>query len=214
MTNNETFAVGPFDVYRIRQPRSKRLVYLFLGLTIFGVALGLSVEAAVGVNPWTVFHGGLEKHLPITIGMAVLFVGLVLIMSFPLMKQPIGLGTLMNIAIIGPIMDLTIFLVPDLTSLPARIAAIVVAPMLIGLASGFYIGAGLGPGPRDGIMTALERRGFPVWAARAAIEVSALILGAILGGNVGWGTMWMAGSVGIFVQFFLRRLRIDPQPFD
>lgn len=211
MTSHDTFAVGPFDVYRVRHPKSKRLAFLLLGLTIFGFALGLSVEAALGVNPWTVFHGGMANRLPVSIGTAVLLVGLVLVMSFPVMKQPIGIGTLLNIAIIGPVMDLTIFLVPDLTSLGARIAAIAVAPMLIGVGSGFYIGAGLGPGPRDGIMTALERRGVPVWAARSAIEASALIFGAILGGNVGWGTIWMAGSVGVFVQFFLRRLRIDPQ---
>lgn len=214
VTSAETFSVGPFDVYRIRSPKIKRLSYLFTGLVIFGVALGLSVEAALGVNPWTVFHGGMEKRLPISIGTAVLLVGLVLVMSFPVMKQPIGIGTLMNILIIGPVMDLTIYLVPDLTSLVARVAALAVAPMLIGLASGFYIGAGLGPGPRDGLMTALERRGLPVWLARASIEASALVFGTILGGNVGWGTLWMAGSVGFFVQFFLRRLRIDPPPND
>lgn len=212
VANDDTFSVGPFDVYRIRSPKPKRLAYLFFGLTVFGVALGLSVEAVLGVNPWTVFHGGLEKHLPISIGTAVLLVGLVLIILFPVMKQPIGIGTLMNILVIGPVMDLTIFLVPDLTSLPARIAALAVAPMLIGLASGFYIGAGLGPGPRDGIMTALERAGLPVWLARAAVEATALTFGAFLGGNVGWGTVWMAGSVGFFVQFFLKRLRIDPPP--
>ena len=183
-----------------------------LGLVCFGIALGLSVEAALGVNPWTVFHGGLEAKTPLSIGVATSVVGLVLLVSFPLMKQPMGIGTILNVIVIGPMVDLTLFVVPDLTSLPVRIAALVAAPALIGLGSGLYIGAGLGPGPRDGIMTALERRGLPVWLARSLIEATALSFGAMLGGNVGWGTIWMAGSVGVFVQFFLKRLRIDPPP--
>lgn len=175
---------------------------------IFGIALGLSVEAALGVNPWTVLHGGIEKRTPISIGTAVLVVGLVVLLLFPVMKQPIGIGTLLNIAVIGPVIDVTLRVVPDLTALPVRIAALAVAPMLIGLGSGFYIGAGLGPGPRDGIMTALERMGIPVWLARSIVEASALIIGFLLGGDVGVGTVWMAGSVGFFVQFFLKRLRL------
>ncbi len=215
MTNtaaSTTRKFGPFLVYKIRDPKQRRISNLLVGLVIFGFALGLSVEASLGVNPWTVFHGGLAIHTPLTIGAAVLVVGLVLVMSFPAMREPIGIGTLLNVAVIGPVMDLTIFIVPDLTSLPVRILALAVAPILIGVGSGFYIGAGLGPGPRDGIMTFLQGRGLPVWLARSSIEFTALIFGAILGGDVGWGTIWMAGSVGFWVQLFLARLRIDPAP--
>ncbi len=209
---DQTFTFGPLHIYRIRDPKPRRFGQLIVGLFCFGIALGLSVEATLGVNPWTVFHGGLSERLPISIGVATVLVGLSLLVLYPIIDEPLGLGTILNAALIGPIIDLTLHVVPDLTSLPLRIAALAVAPMLIGLGSGSYIGAGLGPGPRDGIMTALERRGMPVWAARTAIELTALTLGALLGGDVGWGTIWMAGSVGFFVQFFLRRLRIDPPP--
>lgn len=207
-----TRKVGPFHVYKIRPPKRRRLTQLCIGLVIFGLALGLSVEASLGVNPWTVFHGGLAIHTPLSIGAAVLVVGAILVLSFPIMGEPIGIGTLLNVAVIGMVMDLTLFIVPDLTSLPVRIAALAIAPVLIGVGSGFYIGAGLGPGPRDGIMTFLQGRGLPVWLARSSIEFTALVFGALLGGDVGWGTIWMAGSVGFWVQLFLARLRIDPAP--
>jgi len=204
-----TRTVGPYRVYKINAPKVRRLLQLFAGLVVFGFALGLSVEAALGVNPWTVFHGGMAERLPITIGMAIVLVGLTLLLSFPLIDEPIGIGTAMNVAVIGVIVDLTLWVLPDFESMPMRIVGIALAPVLIGLGSGLYIGAGLGPGPRDGIMTALERRGVPVWLARTGIELSALIVGVILGGDAGWGTLWMAGTVGIWVQLFLRPLRID-----
>ena len=133
-----------------------------------------------------------------------------LLLSFPVIREPMGLGTLLNVTLVGLFTDLTILVVPDLESLAVRIVALGVAPVLIGLASGLYIGAGLGPGPRDGVMTALERRGLPIWAARTGLEFTVLSVGWVLGGDVGLGTVWMAGSVGMWVQFFLRRLRIRP----
>ncbi len=202
--------LGPYRIYRINEPRQRRILQLLLGLIIFGFALGISVEAMLGVNPWTVFHGGLAERLPISIGVGIVLVGLALLLTFPFIDEPIGLGTALNVAVIGFVVDLTLWIVPDLESMVARVIAIGIAPVLIGLGSGFYIGAGLGPGPRDGVMTALERRGVPVWLARTGIEFSALIIGIILGGDAGWGTLWMAGSVGFWVQLFLRRLRIDP----
>lgn len=204
-----TRRVGPYLVYRIRSPRQRRFGQVLTGLIVFGTALALSVEAALGVNPWTVFHGGVANQLPVTIGQAVVLTGLVLLLSFPLIGEPVGLGTLLNVLVIGTVMDVMLAVIPDLTSLPVRIVALGVSPVLIGLGSGLYIGAGLGPGPRDGLMTALERRGVPVWLARTFIEASALVSGFLLGGDVGLGTVWMAGSVGVWVHLFLRRLRID-----
>jgi len=209
MTEPGTVSFGPFRMYRIREPRARRLRQLLMGLPLFGIALGLAVEANLGVNPWTVFHGGVANHTPLTIGTATIVVGAVLVLSFPLLREPFGLGTLFNVAIIGLVTDATIAVVPDLTSMWTRVPALAVAPALIGLGSGLYIGAGLGPGPRDGLMTALERRGLPIWAARTLIELTALSVGWILGGNVGLGTVWIAISLGFFVDFFLRRLRIQ-----
>lgn len=205
----ETRAVGPYLVYPIREPRRRRTVQLLVGLSVFGIALALSVEAQLGVNPWTVFHGGVANRTPFTIGQMVMITGLVLILSFPFINEPVGLGTLLNVSVIGVVMDVALALIPNLTSLTSRVVAIGVAPVLIGLGSGLYIGAGLGPGPRDGLMTALERRGVRVWLARTLIEATALVCGFLLGGDVGWGTVWMAGSVGMWVDLFLRRLRID-----
>ena len=208
----QTRKIGPYQVYRVRDPRNQRVSRLLVGLGFFGVGLGLSVEADLGVNPWTVFHQGLAERLPISIGVAIILTGLIILLIFPTIDEPIGLGTVLNVALIGIFVDVTLAVVPDLSSLPIRILSLAVAPVLIGLASGFYIGSGLGPGPRDGIMTALERRGLPVAIARTAVEFTALIIGIVLGGRAGWGTLYMAGTVGIWVQFFLRRLRIDTHP--
>ena len=201
--------VGPFDVLPIRDPAAVRLVNLLVGLAIFGIAIGLSIAADFGVNPWTTFHQGLSIHSPMTVGQATILVGALLLLSFPLLREPIGVGTMCNVIMIGLWTDLTLAVVPDLESLPLRLLAIVAAPVLIGVGSGLYIGAGLGPGPRDSIMTALERRGIKVWVARTAIEATALVIGALLGGSVGLGTIWMMASVGWWVQIFLRRFRLD-----
>lgn len=206
--DSATFSLGPFHFYRVRAPRAQRLRQVLIGLPFFGIALALSVEAALGVNPWTVFHGGVAERTPLTIGTATVLTGVVLLLAFPFLREPMGIGTLLNVAIIGFVVDLVLWIIPDLTSMPLRVAALAVSPALIGLGSGLYIGAGLGPGPRDGLMTALERRGLPVWLARTLIEFTALLVGWLLGGDVGLGTVWMAGSVGWFVDFFLRRLRL------
>ena len=204
-----TRSLGPIQLYRIEEPRRRRLQQLALGLPLFGIALGLSIEAGLGVNPWTTFHQGVSLHTPLSIGAATIVTGLALLLTFPFLREPMGFGTLCNVTLVGIFVDVTLAILPDLTSMPVRIAALAVSPLLIGLASGLYIGAGLGPGPRDGIMTALEQRGAPVWLARTAIEATALLVGWLLGGDVGLGTAWMAASVGPFVHLFLSRLRID-----
>ncbi len=204
-----TRAVGPYLVYRVREPGQQRVAQVVLGLVVVGVALGLGVEASLGVNPWTVFHGGVSDNTPLTIGQVNILTGVLLLLVFPLINEPVGLGTVLNVIMIGLVIDATLAVVPDLTSMPARVAAIGVSPVLIGLGSGLYIGAGLGPGPRDGLMTALRRRGLAVWLARMILEVTALACGALLGGDVGWGTLWMAGSVGLWVHLFIERLEIQ-----
>ena len=203
-----TRKIGPYQVYRIRPPEVERVARLLFGLLFFGVALGLSVEADLGVNPWTVVHQGLSERLPISIGVAIIVTGLVILSIFPIIDEPIGLGTVLNVTVIGVFVDITLAIIPDLNSLPIRILSLGVAPILIGVGSGFYIGSGLGPGPRDGIMTALERRGLRVSIARTIVELTALLIGIVLGGRAGLGTLYMAGTVGFWVQFFLRRLRI------
>lgn len=201
-----------FRLLAVRPPVPRRLGQLLPGLVLFGVGLALSIEADLGTNPWTVFHTGAADRLSASVGTLVILTGLVLLLSFVPFREPLGLGTVLNVLVIGPVVDITLALIPDLTDMPARLLALAVAPICIGLASGLYIGAGLGPGPRDGLMTALERRGMKVSLARTVVELTALGFGALLGGKVGFGTLYMALTVGIWVQFFLRRLRIDAEP--
>ena len=201
-----------FLLLPLRSPVALRLSRLLPGLVLFGVGLALSIEADLGTNPWTVFHTGAADRLGISIGTMVIATGLILVLSFSPLREPMGLGTVLNVLVIGPVIDIVLAVIPDLTSLPVRLAALGVAPICIGLASGLYIGAGLGPGPRDGIMTAIERRGVKVSIARTIVELTALGEGVLLGGKAGFGTLYMALTVGFWVQVFLRRLRIDPAP--
>ena len=163
------------------------------------------------MSPWTVFHEGAAELLGLSIGTMVQLTGLIVLLSLRPLREPIGFGTVMNVIVIGFAVDATLWLVPPV-GLPLRIGMLVASPILIGLSSGLYIGAGLGPGPRDGVMTALERRGVHIGLARLGIELTVLLAGWLLGGTVGVGTIWIALSTGWFVAFFLPRLRIDAAP--
>lgn len=153
-----TYFAG-FEILRVRPPAGRRVGQLLPGLALFGVALALTVEADLGTNPWTVFHQGASERLGVSIGTMVIVTGAILLLLFRPIREPLGLGTLLNVAVIGPSVDLSLYLIPELTEMWQRVVALAVSPVLLGLASGLYIGAGLGPGPRDGLMTALERRG-------------------------------------------------------
>ena len=126
------------------------------------------------------------------------------------MKEPMGVGTLANVAFIGLILDATLAIGGEPTNIAIRSICTITGPIIVGLGSGFYIGARFGPGPRDGLMTALDRRGVTLWKARTSIEGLALIAGLILGGTVGWGTIWFVLAIGPAVQFFLPRLDVNP----
>lgn len=210
----ETRTFLGFHVLALRDALGKRLTWLIPGLVLFGVGLGLSIEADLGTNPWTVFHTGAAPRLGVTVGTMVIITGLVVVIGFVPFKEPIGLGTVANVLVIGPSVDLSLWIVPDLTGLTARVLALGVAPICIGLASGLYIGAGLGPGPRDGLMTALARRGLSVSVARTVVELTALTVGFLLGGKAGIGTLYMALTVGFWVQLFLQRLVFDEPQAD
>ena len=114
-----------------------------------------------------------------------------------------------NVLIIGLVVDLTLSLFGQITNIFARVAATLLGPIFVALGSGFYIGTSLGPGPRDGLMTAFNRRGLAIWKARTLIEGSCMLIGLLLGGTIGWGTVWILLSVGPSVQFFLQRLEIN-----
>ena len=182
--------------------------WLMAGLVGFGIGLALLVRAKLGLDPWDVLNQGIARHLGIQIGWVVDIVGaLVMLAWIPLHQRP-GVGTLINIIVIGLVVNLTLDLVPSPRGLLARIAMLAMGIFLNGISTGCYIGAGLGPGPRDGLMTGLAARGHSVRVVRTAIELSVLAAGFFLGGTVGVGTVAYALCIGPFVHFFIPRLNL------
>jgi uncharacterized membrane protein YczE len=184
---------------RHRTPR------LLAGLVLCGVGIGLMVRADLGLAPWDVLHQGISQRTGLPQGQVTVLVSFaVLTLWVPLRERP-GLGTLANAVVIGLVVDLTLAVLETPPTTAGRVGLLLVGAFLFGPGSGLYIGAGLGPGPRDGLMTALARRGGSVRSVRTAIELSALGIGVLLGGTVGVGTIVFALSVGPNVQVFLAR---------
>lgn len=174
-------------------PLTARLGLLLVGLLLYGLGLRLMIDAGVGVAPWDVLHTGLASRLPLTVGQAGIATGLLVVsLSRLLLRQPIGLGTVLNAVLIGLFVDTFAFL-PQPQSLPLRWAELLAGTALVGLATGTYVAAGLGAGPRDGLVLGLARvANLPVAAVRIAIELSVLALGWWLGGSLGLGTATFA----------------------
>jgi len=187
-----------------------RYLRLAVGLVFFGVGLALVVIGDFGLPPWDIFHQGLAEQTWLTIGTAMILVGVVLLIALVALKEPLGVGTLANVLVIGLVVDATIEIGGNPSNAILRALCTFLGPIVVAVGSGFYIGARLGPGPRDGLMTALDRRGVAIWKARTLIEGAALACGLVMGGTIGWGTVWFVVSIGPAVQFFLRRF--DTQP--
>jgi uncharacterized membrane protein YczE len=185
----------------------RRLAQLYAGLALYGASMALMIHADLGLDPWDVFHQGLSQHLHLSFGTITIITGAaVLVLWIPLRQRP-GLGTVSNVLVIGLAVDATSAVLPSPRGLLIRAVLLVSGIVLNALAGGAYIGAGFGPGPRDGLMTGLHRRtGGSLRVIRTGIEVSVLLLGVLLGGTVGVGTVAYALSIGPLVQFFLRRL--------
>ncbi|MEX2504724.1 MAG: hypothetical protein WD378_07730 [Egicoccus sp.] len=190
----------------------RRLPRLLLGLALCGLGIATMVAAELGLGPWDVLHQGLSRMTGIPIGTVGIGVGvLVLLVWLPLHERP-GVGTVLNVLVIGIVIDVTLLWLQTPEPAWQRWAYMLAGPVLFGIGSGFYLGTGLGAGPRDGIMTGLARCGLPVGAARAAIEVSVLLLGWVLGGTVGVGTIVFAATIGPIVHVTLPRLRMAEAP--
>ncbi|MCA0379527.1 MAG: hypothetical protein LCH36_08870 [Actinobacteria bacterium] len=174
-----------------------RLLRLIPGLLLYGVADAFMIEAAIGVDSWTVFAQGISIHTGLSIGLLTNIIGLlVLLLWIPLRQKP-GIGTVLNILLVGPGIELGLWLLPTPDALWLRVVFFVIGLLLLAVASGIYIGAHLGPGPRDGLMTGIHARfGTPLWIGRTAVEVTVLVIGWILGGNVGVGTVAFALLIG------------------
>ncbi|TXS28696.1 hypothetical protein EAO71_07835 [Streptomyces sp. ms191] len=190
-----------------RLPR--RLTQLYTGLALYGVSSALLVRGGLGLEPWGVLHQGLAERTGLTIGVVSIVVGaVVLLLWIPIRQRP-GLGTVSNVFAVGLAMDGTLALVPAAHGLAARIALLVLGIVLNGVATGLYIAARFGPGPRDGLMTGLHRlTGRSIRLVRTAIEVAVVATGFLLGGSVGVGTVLYALTIGPLAQFFLRRFAV------
>ena len=185
-----------------------RLARCVVGLALFGVGIGLIIEARLGAAPWDVLHQGISKRTGISVGHVIVIVGLLLLLLWIPLRQRPGIGTLLNAVEIGLVADVALALLPTPANVVLRCAFLALGLVTVAFASGLYIGAGLGSGPRDGIMMSLSERGVSVRVARTAIEATVVVLGFLLGGRVGVGTVIVAFGIGPLVHVFLPRLRL------
>jgi len=182
-----------------------RIPQLFSGLILCGIGLAIAYEARLGLNPWDVFHDGFSKLLGIPIGRAGVLTGFIVLIAWIPLKQKPFIGTIINILTIGNVQDIVIHLLPTPESIYVRHIYLYIATIIFSTGVGLYIGAGLGPGPRDGIMTGLAKLGISIRAARIGIDFTAFIIGVLLGGTYGYGTIVMVIAVGPIVQYTLRK---------
>ena len=185
-----------------------RLAQLYGGLVLYGISSSLLVLAGLGLDPWDVFHQGLSRTFGLAIGTwAIIVGGVVLLLWIPLRQRP-GIGTLSNVVLVGLTMNVVLGHVHAPHGMGTRIACLLCGVLLNGIATGAYIGAGLGPGPRDGLMTGLAARGHSIRVVRTGLEVTVLVTGWLLGGTVGVGTVLYALSIGplahVFIPLFAR----------
>jgi uncharacterized membrane protein YczE len=196
-----------------RLPR--RLVQLYAGLLLYGFSDAMLVEAGLGLSPWDVLHQGLARSLGLSIGTWVVLVGgVVLLLWLPLRQRP-GVGTVSNVLLIGVALDLSLVVLPTPEQLGVRTGWLVAGVLLNAVATAAYIGARLGPGPRDGLMTGIAARGHSVRVVRTALELTVLATGYALGGTVGVGTLVYALGIGPLVHPLLPALLVperEPGP--
>ena len=175
----------------------RRLTQLYAGLVLYGVSMALQIRAGLGLDPWDVFHQGVSDKTGLSFGTVVIITGALVLLAWVPLRQMPGLGTVSNVFVIGFAVDAALAVIPDATWLPAQLTMLASGVVLNALAGAAYIGAGLGPGPRDGLMTGLVRiTGRSVGLIRTSIEVSVLAVGFLLGGTVGLGTVVYALSIG------------------
>ena len=188
---------------------TRRVAQLLLGLFLYGFAIAMMIRAALGISPWDVLSQGIVLHTGFNYAVVTNVIGaLVLLLWIPIRQKP-GIGTVVNVLMIGPSIEVGLWLLPDVTDLLPRILLLAGGLVTLAIATGLYIGARFGPGPRDGLMTGIHRRtGWPIWAVRTSIELTVLVIGWLLGGNVGLGTLAFALLIGPLVNVTLPLLRV------
>ena len=189
----------------------RRLAQLYAGLVLYGASMALQIRAGLGLDPWDVFHQGVAERTGLSFGTVVIVTGALVLLAWVPLRQRPGFGTVSNVFVIGIAVDAALAVIPHAWSAPVAAAMLLAGVGLNGVAGGAYIGAGLGPGPRDGLMTGLVRRtGRSVRLVRTSIEAAVLVVGAALGGTVGIGTVVYAVSIGPLVHVLLPRLTVPP----
>jgi uncharacterized membrane protein YczE len=210
---SRSLAAGGRLAPALPEPRARRVAQLLAGLVLYGASSSMLLLSKLGVDPWDVLHQGLSRRIGLGVGTWAIIAGLaVLLLWIPLHQRP-GIGTLLNVLVVGAVIDLILATVPAPHPLGARVAVLLGGVLLNGIATGAYIGAGLGPGPRDGLMTGLHARGHAIRVVRTAIEITVLAAGWALGGTVGVGTLVYALSIGPLAHIFIPMLAIErPRP--
>jgi uncharacterized membrane protein YczE len=182
----------------------RRLIALYVGLWLYGFSMAVMVRAGLGLDPWDVFHQGVARQVPVSFGAVTAVTGVAVLLAWIPLRQMPGLGTVSNVVVIAVAVDAGLAWLPSWDLLAVRVGAMVAAVVLNAVASVLYIGAGMGPGPRDGLMTGLVRRtGRSVWVVRTAIEVTVLTTGFVLGGSVGIGTLVYAFGIGPLIHLMI-----------
>src|SRR5690606_10516125 len=188
---------------------ARRLANLMAGLVLFGTGLAMMLNARLGVPPWDVLHQGLYRQFGLTIGTWSIIVSVLVLALWIPLKERFGIGTILNAVVIGVVFDLAALVLPEPESMLWRVVMLAGGIFTVGFASGLYIGANLGPGPRDGLMTGIAKSGPPSRLPRTWLEVAVLVIGYLLGGTFGVGTVAFALFVGPMVQFFLPRRQVE-----
>src|SRR5690554_7701842 len=197
----------------------RRIPQLLIGLFLYGVAIAMMIRAGLGVSPWDVLSQGVSLQTGLAFGLVTNLIGMaVLLLWIPIREKP-GIGTVLNVLLIGPSAEFGLWLIPAQTVLWAQILLFSAGLALLAVATGLYIGARFGPGPRDGLMTGIHHRwGWKIWIVRTAIEVTVLSIGWMLGGTVGLGTLAFALLIGPMVQrtipFFMVPAAVAKTPAD
>ncbi|MFC7328492.1 YczE/YyaS/YitT family protein [Marinactinospora rubrisoli] len=192
-------------------PRPRRVVQLLVGLYLYGLGLALQITSDLGAAGWDVLHQGLARQTGLSIGAWNILIGAFVMLLWIPLRQRAGLGTISNVLLVGVSFDVSLWWLPEVDGLAARWLCLLLGIVVTGFATGCYIGAELGPGPRDGLMTGLVARGYSLRVVRTGIEVAVVVAGFLLGGTVGIGTLLFALAIGQLAHVFLPLLRV-PAP--
>ncbi|HEV7949576.1 MAG TPA: hypothetical protein VGP24_07405 [Glaciihabitans sp.] len=215
MPVTETSAIASFSFVGRSPARvlTRRIVQLLVGLFLYGFAIGMMVRATLGVSAWDVLTQGLMEQTGLSFGALTNIIGAgVLLLWIPIRQKP-GIGTVVNVLLIGPSAEVGLAVVPSVEGWPLQVLVFAGGLALLAIATGLYIGARFGPGPRDGLMTGISARWkLSIWKVRTSIELSVLVIGWALGGNVGLGTVAFALLIGPMVGVTMPWFRVPQTP--